>query len=120
MASGLIDVYDQDKDEERIYVGGVGRFCIMASLYGWNRNLKIPGHLSPFGRSKSTLSLRNNVADPFSSYVANVGWIDPFEIVQDGTYPIQASEFSNQVYVIKHNFPDQEFLYIENRQPVKW
>jgi hypothetical protein len=60
----------------------------------------------------------NNVT--FSFATAAAGWIDPFEIVEDGSYPVQASEFSNQVYVIKKNFPDQEFLYIENRQAVKW
>lgn len=56
----------------------------------------------------------------FSIPSAAAGWIEPFEIVEDGSYPIQASELSNQVYVIKKNFPDQEFLYIENRQAVKW
>jgi hypothetical protein len=56
----------------------------------------------------------------FRSQTVAAGWIEPFEIVEDGSYPIQASEFSNQVYVIKKNFPDQEFLYIENRQAVKW
>jgi bacillopeptidase F (M6 metalloprotease family) len=47
---GLIDVYDQDKDEAPIFIGGLGRFCSMSALYGWNRNLKFPGHLSPFSR----------------------------------------------------------------------
>lgn len=98
---GLIDLYDQDIDEAPINVGGTGNLCIMSGLFGWTRDLAFPGHLSPFSRAK-------------------VGWIDPFEITMDGTYPVQASEISSQVYVIKQNFPDGEYLYIENRQPVKW
>jgi M6 family metalloprotease-like protein len=97
----LIDLYDQDVDEAPIYLGGLGRYDIMSSTWGWNRNIAIPGHMSPFSR-------------------AAVGWIEPIEITTDGTYLIQASEFSNQVYVIKQNFPAGEYLYIENRQPVKW
>jgi M6 family metalloprotease-like protein len=56
---GVVDVYDQDRDEGRIYIGGVGRFCIMANLYGWNRNLKIPGHISPYGRGTQNNRFRS-------------------------------------------------------------
>lgn len=97
----LEDLYDQDADEENIYLGGVGRFDIMSNTWGWNRNLAIPGHLSPYSR-------------------AAAGWIEPIEITTDGKYPIQAAEFSNQAYIIKKNYPAGEYLYIENRQPVKW
>lgn len=31
-----------------------------------------------------------------------------------------ASEISSQVYVIKNKFPDGEYLYIENKQPMLW
>jgi len=31
-----------------------------------------------------------------------------------------ASEISSQVYVIRKNFPDGEYLYIENKQPMLW
>jgi M6 family metalloprotease-like protein len=96
-----IDMYDQDANDEPIYLGGLGRYDIMSSTWGWNRNIAIPGHLSPFSR-------------------ASVGWIEPIEIVTDGLYAIQAAEFSNQVYVIRQNYPAGEYLMIENRQPIKW
>ena len=98
---GLFDLYDQDLDEPDINIGGTGRFCLMSSSFGWKRHLARPGHLSPHSRV---------VAE----------WLEPIEITVDGAYPIQASEFSSQIYVIKQNFPDNEHLYIENRQPVKW
>jgi M6 family metalloprotease-like protein len=98
---GLIDLYDQDADEETIYLGGVGRYDIMSSTWGWNRNIAIPGHMSPFSR-------------------AAVGWIEPIEITKNGKYAVQAGEFSNQAYIIRKNFPAGEYLIIENRQPVLW
>ena len=47
-------------------------------------------------------------------------WLDPIEITEDGTYPIQPTEISSQVYMISQNFPNGEYLLIENRQPVAW
>lgn len=32
---GLIDLYDRDEAEERLPIGGTGRFSIMSNLYGW-------------------------------------------------------------------------------------
>jgi hypothetical protein len=69
--------------------------------YNRKHNEKIPGHLDPFSRVAAT-------------------WLDPIEIKEDGYYPIQPSEISSQVYMIKKNFPEGEYLYIENRQPMLW
>lgn len=34
---GLADLYDQDKDEKSVSIGGLGRFCLMSSVFGWTR-----------------------------------------------------------------------------------
>lgn len=98
----VLDLYDADENDPAIAVGGIGSFDIMSNTYGWNRDMSIPGHLSPFSR----LSIE--------------GWLEPILITQDGTYAIQPSEISSQVYKLTHNFPEGEFLLIENRQSVKW
>lgn len=100
---GLYDMYDQDKDEtQKIVIGGTGRFDIMSNAHGWNGNTKIPGQMAAFSRLKVA------------------GWLEPILIETDGFYAIQPSEISSHVYKISHNFPDGEYLLIENRQPVKW
>jgi len=38
----------------------------------------------------------------------------------DVLIPSVASEISSQVYIIKKNFPEGEYLYIENKQPILW
>jgi hypothetical protein len=48
------------------------------------------------------------------------GWLDPIVIDRDGFYAIQPSEISGHIYKIDANFPDGEYLLIENRQPIKW
>jgi hypothetical protein len=49
-----------------------------------------------------------------------ISWITPIEITQDGYYPLQATEASAQVYMISKNFGVNEYLLIENRQPILW
>jgi M6 family metalloprotease-like protein len=61
----LPDLYDQDKDDGGIFIGGTGKFCLMSSDFGWGRTLDIPGHLSAWPRKK-------------------LGWVDPLEISVDG------------------------------------
>jgi hypothetical protein len=48
-----------------------------------------------------------------------MNWIEPIDIVQNGYYPLMAAEASAQIYRIPLGF-DQEFLLIENRQPILW
>jgi M6 family metalloprotease-like protein len=101
---GLYDMYDQDTDgrEKPSALGGLGRFDIMSNSAGWNQNSHIPGHMGAFSRSNVT------------------GWLEPIEITEDGFYAIQPSEISSHVYKISHNFPNGEYLLIENRQKIKW
>lgn len=47
-----------------------------------------------------------------------IGWITPIDIVEDGYYPLQAAEASGQIYKIK--LTNNEYLLIENRQPILW
>jgi hypothetical protein len=74
----------------------------MSNPFGWNQTTSIPGHLSPYSRSKIE------------------GWLDPIVIDRDGFYAIQPSEISGHIYKIEAHFPDGEYLLIENRQPIKW
>ena len=98
---GCVDLYDADPDEiDTMYLGGTGRFDIMSAPFGWWRDLTIPGH-----------------AGVYSKWLA--GWLNPIEIYGDGFFPIQAGEYSIQAYIIKKNFPEGEYLLVENRQPVK-
>ena len=100
---GLYDLYDVDTDEaQKIAIGGTGRFDIMSNSLGWDRNSSVPGHPSAFSRSKVD------------------GWLEPIVITEDGYYAIQPAEISSHIYKITHNFPDGEYLLIENRQPIKW
>jgi M6 family metalloprotease-like protein len=98
---GLFDLYDMDTDDEKIKLGGTGKFGIMSNLHGWRQNGYIPGHMNAFSR-------------------ALIGWLEPVPITQDGFYAIQPCELSSQIYVINKGFPAGEYLYIENRQPYKW
>ena len=100
---GLYDLYDLDTTEpQKIAIGGTGSFDIMSNALGWGRNASAPPHPSAFSRSKIE------------------GWLEPILITEDGYYAIQPAEISAHIYKITHNFPDGEYLLIENRQPIKW
>lgn len=93
---GLVDLYDgQDARVGR----GIGGFDIMATPYGPKDDPSWPGHLSAWSRIE-------------------VGWLMPIEIEADGVFSIQASELSNQAYIIRKPYPFMEYLLIENRQPL--
>ena len=47
-----------------------------------------------------------------------LGWVDPIEIVLDGEYCAQPVELQPDIYKISHNFPEGEYLLLENRQPI--
>lgn len=96
------DLYDQDvTGDTYINPGGVGVFDIMSSYFGWKVNPSKPGHMSAWIREK-------------------IGWVTPIEIKQDGYYPIQCAEASGQVYKIYLSSTVNEYLLIENRQPILW
>jgi hypothetical protein len=43
-------------------------------------------------------------------------WINPIDITEDGTYTIEPSFVTEQVYRLSCMFPEGEYLLIENRQ----
>ena len=94
-------MYDNDTTGPYIKIGGLASFDIMSNAYGWRRSWHTPGHLSPFSRMECN-------------------WLKPIDITEDGYYAIQPSEISSQVYRIAKNYPEGEYLLIENRQPIKF
>jgi M6 family metalloprotease-like protein len=93
---GVIDLYDLD------FVGyGCGLFDVMAFPNGQQGKGKYPGNVGPY--TKIVL-----------------GWLEPIEISQDGTYIANPSFTSTQVYKISAGYPPGEYLLIENRQPLGW
>ena len=95
---GLPDLNDNKGD----FIGrGLGDYDIMSNPYGRSGSQMHPGFLSPWSKMK-------------------VNWLDPILIENDGFYNITASELTNQTYIIRKGYPDDEYLLIENRQPVLW
>lgn len=95
---GIPDLYDTSGE----WMGmGVGLYDIMSNPYGRNGDQIYPSHMSPWVRIKS-------------------GWLDPIEILQDGIFEIDASALWPSVFVIRSNFPEGEYLLIENRQNLEY
>ncbi|GAX27245.1 hypothetical protein FisN_13Lh198 [Fistulifera solaris] len=94
---GLVDLYDQG--QQKLVVGGIGRFGIMASSQGWDISLATPGHLSGWSRER-------------------IGWMESITIEKDGYYALQPMEISSSAYKITHGYPDGEYLLIENKYPM--
>ena len=49
-----------------------------------------------------------------------LGWIEPETISESGLYHLEPSAMSPKVYVINQNFPPDEYLIVENRQPLRF
>ena len=95
---GLPDLYDNKGD----WIGkGLGYFDIMSNPHGRSGAQTHPAFLSPWCKIQ-------------------VEWLNPIPIECNGRYSIEASETSNQIYIIKKGYPDEEYLLIENRQPLQW
>jgi M6 family metalloprotease-like protein len=95
---GIPDLYDTSRSR----IGnGVGSFDIMSNPYGVNGQQTHPSNMGPWSKIES-------------------GWLEPIEITQDGEYFIEASALSPNVYVIRDKFPEDEYILIENRQPIGW
>jgi M6 family metalloprotease-like protein len=93
---GAIDLYDVDFGGN-----GIGGYDIMGYPVGQGNSFIHPGTVGPYTKQF-------------------LGWLDPIEITQDGTYPANPSLTSGQVYKISMGYPDGEYLLIENRQPLEW
>jgi M6 family metalloprotease-like protein len=95
---GIPDLYDTSGD----WIGnGVGVFDIMSNPYGLDGAQIYPNNMGPWVKMQS-------------------GWLNPIEITQDGEYFIEASALNPDVYMIGKPFPTDEYILIENRQPMGW
>jgi M6 family metalloprotease-like protein len=95
---GIPDLYDMAGD----WIGkGIGTFDIMSNPYGLDGAQTHPSNMGPWVKMQS-------------------GWLDPIEITQDGEYFVEASALNPSVYIIRDDFPNGEYLLIENRQPIGW
>jgi len=71
----------------------------MSNPRGQSDRLSWPGHISAWTRWF-------------------LGWIEPIEITDPGTYELRAVEQYPEVFRISRGYADKEFLLIENRQPI--
>jgi len=93
---GVPDLYDSS------WLGkGTGVFDCMSNPYGRAGDSLNPTFLSPWSRME-------------------LGWLDPVLLEQDGEYIIGPSEEFPQVYKVEKGFAYNEYLLIENRQPLEW
>jgi M6 family metalloprotease-like protein len=92
---GLPDLYDTDSSPGN----GIGSFGLMANSWGFDGSQKYPPHMCPWSK-------------------VQLGWLSPTVIDTAGTYTIQQTETSSAAYRIDLGYPSQEYLLIENRQPV--
>mmetsp|Transcript_6092 Transcript_6092/g.9671 ORF Transcript_6092/g.9671 Transcript_6092/m.9671 type:complete len:735 (+) Transcript_6092:105-2309(+) len=95
---GIPDIYDTSGEWMGV---GAGMYDIMSNPYGVNGDQIYPGHMGPWVRMES-------------------GWLNPIEIFQDGIYQIDASALSPSAFIIRNNFPEGEYLLIENRQNIEY
>jgi M6 family metalloprotease-like protein len=98
---GLPDLYDVDGrySGSSGSVGGLGGYDIMSNPRGPGFRQKYPGMLSPFCK-------------------LDMDWITPIEITEDGTYAARPSELHADIFIIKKGYETDEYLLIENRQPI--
>lgn len=94
---GLPDLYDTDGGGH-----GIGTYGLMGNIWGFDGQQQNPPHMSPWAKEK-------------------MGWVD-FHRPTPGVNTIEATQVQNathpQVYIVTDGFPDNEFLLIENRQPM--
>jgi M6 family metalloprotease-like protein len=92
---GLPDLYDIDSSGGK----GIGCFGMMGNSWGFDGSQHYPPHFCPW--SKTAL-----------------GWLTPTVISTAGEYSLAQVEDTPAVYRIDHGYPTDEYLLIENRQPV--
>jgi len=89
---GLPDLYDTDGGGS-----GIGSYGLMANSWGFDGQQKCPPNMSPWSKLQ-------------------LGWIDPVDISQTGTYSLRQSATNNEYYIITSGYSTDEYLMIENRQ----
>ena len=92
---GLPDLYDTDSSGGE----GIGSYGMMANSWGFDFSQYYPPHFCPW--SKIAL-----------------GWLTPTVISTAGQYSLPQVEASPTVYYIDNGYPSDEYLLLENRQPL--
>ena len=94
---GLPDLYGTSEGN------GIGSFDFMSNHWGFPPSAFLsqlyPPILSPWSKMK-------------------VGWLDPIVIDKSGTFDIEASQLTDQIYRINMDSEGTEYLLIENRQAI--
>jgi len=93
---GLPDLYDTDNGDSG---NGIGSYGLMANSWGFDGSQLYPPHMCPWSKIQ-------------------LGWVSPIEINASGTYTVNQVEDTPEVYRINLGYPSDEYLLIENRQPV--
>ncbi|HIN82937.1 MAG TPA: M6 family metalloprotease domain-containing protein [Chromatiales bacterium] len=91
---GLPDLYDIDQSSD-----GIGSYGLMANSWGFDQSQHYPPHLCAWSK-------------------VQLGWVTPTVISTSGTYNLPAVETSRSIFRIDSGFPVNEYLLIENRQPL--
>lgn len=91
---GLPDLYDTDGSGE-----GIGSWGMMANSWGFDYSQHHPPHFCAWSKIE-------------------LGWVTPTVISADGIYSIDQVETTPQIYRIDLGYPLDEYLLIENRQPI--
>jgi len=86
---GLPDLYDGSGGQ------GIGSWGLMGNSWGFDGSQLRPPYLSPWSK-------------------IFLGWMNPTEITS-GSYNLEASFKSAQVFKVKQGYPNGEYLLIENR-----
>lgn len=91
---GLPDLYDTNQG----FGDGIGSWGLMANSWGFTGNQRCIPHFSAWSKIR-------------------MGWSEPTVLNASGDYDIDQVETNNQIIRIDHNYPDGEYLLVENRQP---
>lgn len=91
---GLPDLYDTDQSGE-----GIGSWGMMANSWGFDYTQLHPPQFCAWSKIE-------------------LGWVTPTVISDPDIYTLDQVETSPQIYRIDNGYPADEYLLIENRQPV--
>ncbi|MDA1160135.1 MAG: M6 family metalloprotease domain-containing protein [Planctomycetota bacterium] len=91
---GLPDLYDSSNQGT-----GIGSWGLLGFSEGFEKDGHTPSHFSPWAKIQ-------------------LKWLKPKELTASGYYRLQPIETKEDVYKIQQGFPENEYLLIENRQPV--